>query len=251
MRWDAALYDDKHAFVYRYGEDLIKLLQPESGQHILDLGSGTGGLTHLIAETGAKVVGVDSSITMVDQASARFPLIPFFVMSATDLQFDELFDAVFSNATLHWIREKEKVIRCVYESLKPDGKFVAEMGGQGNVERIIRSVRKELKESGNTENAAREPWYFPSVAEYAGLLEEAGFRVLYMTHFDRDTPLADEGNGIVDWLEMFGELFFEGISEENKKLLLFRIQESLRATNFREGKWYADYKRLRFVAVKQ
>src|SRR5579871_2784441 len=133
-KWNASLYDDKHNFVFKYGEDVVQLLAPGQGERILDIGCGTGYLTSLIAQAGARVVGIDNSNSMVQKAQAVYPDLDFRLMSASDFHFNDPFDAIFSNATLHWVLEKEKAIDCIYHNLKPGGRLVLEMGGKGNVE---------------------------------------------------------------------------------------------------------------------
>ena len=117
--WDTSLYDQKHAFVFEYGKGLIPLLQPQPGELILDLGCGTGHLTHAIAESGAHVIGIDSSASMIETAQSTYPHLEFLVADARDFSFASPFDAIFSNATLHWIIEAEQVARCIAASLKP------------------------------------------------------------------------------------------------------------------------------------
>jgi trans-aconitate methyltransferase len=131
--WNANLYDAKHAFVWKYGADLVPLLAPQSGERILDIGCGTGHLTAQIAESGARVVGVDRSPEMATAARKAYPKLQFEVADARDLPFRDEFDAVFSNAMLHWIREPELVVRSVRNALRPGGRFVAEFGGKGNI----------------------------------------------------------------------------------------------------------------------
>jgi trans-aconitate 2-methyltransferase len=249
-KWNAGLYDDKHAFVFKFGEDLVNLLSPSQGERILDLGCGTGYLTHLIAETGARVTGVDNSAEMIGKAKAYYPDLNFRVMSATDLHFDKPFDAVFSNAVLHWVLDKESAIDCIYRSLRPGGRLVLEMGGKGNVEEIVLNTRKVLTRHGYFKNAATQFWYFPSLGEYTTLLEKRGFRVAFATHYDRETELQDNENGIRDWIRMFGNAFFSNIPETAIPQLLEEIQESVRPKNYRNHKWYGDYKRLRILAIK-
>ncbi len=249
--WNPRLYDDKHAFVFKYGEDLVNLLAPRQGERILDLGCGTGYLTHLIASSGALVTGVDSSADMIHKAKTAYPELEFQQGSATDLYFAPLFDAVFSNAVLHWVLDKESAIDGVYRSLRPGGRFVLEMGGKGNVEGIILAARKVLTRHGFYKNAASQPWYYPSVGEYTTLLEKRDFRIDYASHFDRETELKDGDNGIKDWLRMFGSSFFKDIPAVTLDNLLDEIQETLRPTHYRNHKWWADYKRLRVAATKQ
>ncbi|MDR3713257.1 MAG: methyltransferase domain-containing protein [Puia sp.] len=249
-KWNAGLYDDKHSFVSKFGEDLVTLLSPSAGERILDLGCGTGYLAHLIAESGAEVTGVDSSADMIGKARTAYPEITFRVMSATDLHFDKPFDAVFSNAVLHWVLDRESAIDSIYKNLRPGGRLVLEMGGRGNVEEIVLNTRKVLTRHGHYLNAATQVWYFPSLGEYATLLEKRGFRVRFATHYDRETELNDNENGICDWIRMFGNAFFRNIPETAIPALLEEIQESVRPTNYRNRKWYGDYKRLRILATK-
>ena len=249
--WNASLYDDKHSFVFKYGEDLVELLRPQPGERILDLGCGTGYLTSIIAASGAEVVGIDNSMEMVTKAKTEYPQLELQVQNATDFHFEEHFDAIFSNAVLHWITEKEKVVECVYNSLKKEGRFVMEMGGRNNVAKIIKVLQKILDKNGFRENAAMPVWYFPSLGEYASLLEAKGFRVVYAIHYDRETKLSDETEGMKDWLKMFAGAYFNGMEEGVATDIMNEAQNALKATNHKNGSWYADYKRLRMVAVKQ
>ncbi|HEY5407610.1 MAG TPA: class I SAM-dependent methyltransferase [Ginsengibacter sp.] len=248
--WNASLYDDKHSFVFKYGEDLVELLRPQNGERILDLGCGTGYLTSIIAASGAHVVGIDSSLEMVTKAKAAYPQLDFQVQNATDFHFDEHFDAVFSNAVLHWIIDKEKTVDCIYNNLKRHGRFVMEMGGRNNVVKIIKAMQKSLLKNGFVENAAMTLWYFPSLGEYTSLLESKGFKVTYAIYYDRETKLNDDKNGIKDWLKMFAGNYFNGIEESRVEDILNEVQAALEPTNYINGSWYADYKRLRLVAFK-
>ena len=248
--WNANLYDSKHDFVFKYGEDLVKLLNPQKGERILDLGCGTGYLTNLIAQSGADVVGVDNSEAMIAKAKQAYPDISFKVMNAEDFNFENKFDAIFSNAVLHWVTGYKNVIKAMYENLKQSGKIVIEFGGKDNVRRIVDALKETLKGVGYTENAQREFWFFPSLAEYAALLEAQSFTVRYATYYDRKTVLNDTETGIKDWIKMFGEKFLEGIKEDNLDEILNQTQEKIRSTNFEGGKWFADYKRLRIIAYK-
>lgn len=249
--WNASLYDDKHAFVFKYGEDLVNLLKPRAGERILDLGCGTGYLTSVIASSGASVAGIDSSLEMVTKAKTEYPQIDFQVQSANNFHFDANFDAVFSNAVLHWIQEKEKVVELVYKYLKKNGRFVFEMGGKHNVEKIIKALQKSLSKHGYVQNTDVALWYFPSIGEYASLLESKGFRVMFAMHYDRETKLSDDKNGVKDWLKMFAGAYLNGINEADKEDILNDTQAILEPTNCRNGSWYADYRRLRMVALKQ
>jgi len=249
QNWNASLYDAKHAFVFQYGEDVISLLNPQPGERILDMGSGTGHLTAKIAEAGCQVTGIDNAPEMVAKAKETYPEIPFLQMDGADFALEQPFDAVFSNATLHWISSPEKVIANVYQALKPGGRFVAEFGGKGNVNRILVALADALQARGISTSVHTN--YFPSVGEYATLLEEGGFRVSYAAHFDRDTELSDPENGVTDWIEMFRGFALKDVPEKDKFEIFDQIKARLKPTNFRNGKWFADYKRLRFVAIKE
>ena len=250
-KWNAKLYDDKHNFVFKYGEDVVQLLAPQQGERILDLGCGTGYLTNLIAQAGARVTGIDHSASMIDRARAAYPDLDFRVVSATDFHFDTPFDAVFSNATLHWVLDKDNAIDNIYKALRTGGRFVLEMGGKGNVEEIVVATRRALTRHGYYSNAATQLWYFPSLSEYTTLLEKRGFRVRFAAHFDRPTQLQDTDNGIKDFLKMVGNAFFNNIPDSAIEPVLDEIQEAVRPTNFRNHAWYGNYKRLRIEAIKQ
>src|SRR5258708_26455305 len=140
--WNARLYDDKHNFGVKYGEYVVQQLAPQQGERILDLGCGTGYLTNLIARAGARVVGIDKSTSMIERAKAAYPDLDFQVRSATDFHFDTPFDAIFSNAALHWVLEKENAIDNIYRNLRTAGRLILEIGGKGNVEEIVVTTRK-------------------------------------------------------------------------------------------------------------
>lgn len=248
--WNAGLYDDKHSFVFKYGEDLVDALNPLPGERILDLGCGTGYLTNVIAAAGATVVGIDSSLEMVAKAKLQYPELEFKVQSATEFYFDEHFDAIFSNAVLHWVLQKEMAIDCMYRNLKKSGRIVLEMGGKYNVEKITTALQSSLIKHGFADSAAIPLWYFPSLSEYTGLLEKRGFRVTYAAHFNRETKLNDTENGIKDWVKMFGTTFLKGIDEAVVDTILDEVQEAVKPTQYKGGEWYADYKRLRVIAIK-
>src|SRR5206468_2153174 len=128
-------YDDKHSFVWKYGKEVLDLLAPREGERILDVGCGTAHLTNQIASRGARVVGLDKSSAMIERARALYPELQLEVADATDFHFDEPFDAVFSNAAIHWMKDQDAVARAVFNALKPGGRFVAEFGGKGNIKK--------------------------------------------------------------------------------------------------------------------
>ena len=249
-QWNSSLYDTKHDFVSKYGEDVLQLLDPMTGEKILDLGCGTGDLAEQIHQKGALVLGTDKSKEMIKTAKEKYPHIKFEVESAENFGYPQEFNAIFSNATLHWVLKKEEAIKCIYNSLKSKGRFVAEFGGKGNVESIVNSLKKSLTDLGLSETAKKIVWYFPSLSEYTTLLENNGFRVVYATHFDRETELKDE-NGIRNWIQMFGQSYLQDLQDFEIKAVLNIVEADLEKTNHKNGKWYADYKRLRILAIKE
>jgi trans-aconitate methyltransferase len=249
MKWNAAFYDQSHSFVSQYGKGILSYLNPGQGEIILDLGCGTGDLTNEIFLSQANVIGVDSSHEMIMTAKSKFPEIEFYQMDARHLKFDFQFDAIFSNAVLHWIPEKEMVIKGMYSVLKENGRIVLEFGGKGNNQQMLATLREAFVKRGYYDNAAMDFWYFPSVGEYAAELEKQNFRVVHAEHFDRITPLKSN-EGIKDWFLMFGDNFFAGIPLAEKEHILDEVQDKLRATHFVDGIWNADYRRIRIVAIK-
>lgn len=247
--WDADLYDTKLSFVSRYGLDLVALLGPKPGERILDLGCGTGDLSSEIAVAGAAVLGVDASAEMIEAARVKYPDLSFTVDDARAFRPDEHFDAVFSNAALHWIKEADEVARTVREVLLPHGRFVAEFGGKGNVLALSSAIEKALARRGIAAEE-RNRWYFPSVGEYATLLERHGFRVRHAVHFDRPTRLEGE-EGLRHWLAAFAGSFFEGMNGEEREEVFCEVEDGLRPHIFRGGGWIADYSRLRLLATRE
>lgn len=247
--WDAELYESKHGFVWEAGADLVSLLDPKVNEQILDLGCGTGQLTAKIAGSGAQVTGIDSSQPMVDQAKANYPSLRFLVVDALDMSFDEQFDAVFSNAVLHWIPEAHRVISRVWHVLKPSGRFVAELGGKGNVQNIVTAMHLALEQQGLNSAEELQPWYFPDAEEYRTLLEALGFDVQRVWLFPRPTPLLGS-DGLRAWLEMFGRPFLQNLPRPKREAVVRSVERSLRPRLYREDHWIADYVRLRIFAVK-
>lgn len=248
-QWNTLLYDQKHAFVFEYGKGLIPLLDPKPDESILDLGCGSGHLTQAIAQSGAHVIGIDGAVSMIEAARAGYPDLEFLVADARDFSFPFSFDAVFSNATLHWVKEADEVAQRIVTALKPGGRLVAEFGGKGNVETLTTAVQLSLRELAHIE--ADFGWYFPSIGEYASLLERHGLAVQSAVLFDRPTLLEDGDNGLRNWLQMFGDRVFVDVSDEVKQQVLARTEEQVRDHLYKDGQWFADYRRLRIVAYKE
>lgn len=248
--WNVNLYNDKHGFVHQYGEQLIGILNPKPNELILDLGCGSGQLSSKMAESGAKVIGLDSAEEMIKSAKQLYPEIEFHQMDAADFHFQKPFDAVFSNAALHWVQNQETATSSIFKSLKTKGRLVVEFGGKGNVETIISSLRKALISHGFSENSKLKRWYFPSISEYTKLLESKGFEVVFAHLYDRPTLLDSPDSGITDWIEMFGKHFFKGVPQADKLKILNQVQDEVKEVCFKKGKWYADYRRIRVHAIK-
>lgn len=247
--WNTRLYEQNHAFVWQFGEDLIGLLAPQTGERILDLGCGTGHLTAQIAATGATVLGIDRSPEMIQQAQINYPDLCFIVADGQDFQVDHPVDAVFSNAALHWIPNADAVIQSIRSALKPGGRFVAEFGGKGNIRAIVTALDRAFAELGMP-TAPLNPWYFPSISDYTTRLEQQGFEVQLALLFDRPTPLEAGELGLVSWLAMFANSFLSSLTTEQHQQVLRSVEAELRPVLYRSGIWTVDYRRIRIVASK-
>lgn len=245
--WSAATYDHSAGYVSRFGQDVVEWLAPEPEETVLDLGCGTGDLTREISSRGALVCGVDSSPRMVARAREKFPDLRFEVGDARELCGLSGFDAVFSNAALHWVKEARRAVGAIHSVLEPGGRFVAELGGRGNV-RTTESALEEALAGRGVSSAGRNPWYFPGLGEYCALLEEAGFEVTRATLFDRPTPIGEEG--IERWLEVFAGDFLEGLPEDTRSEVVAEVADKVRPELLTEDGWIADYRRLRVRAVR-
>jgi trans-aconitate methyltransferase len=248
QNWNAELYEARHSFVWQLGQGVLDLLQPKSGERILDLGCGPGQLTQQIAESGALVTGIDLSPEMIGQARQNYPALKFILGDAATMQFNEEFDAIFSNAALHWMQDAAAVANAMARALKVGGRLVAEFGGKGNIAHIQDALHTVLPRYSNGE-APPVKNYFPSIGEYAQVAESAGLEVRMAQLFDRPTPLEGE-QGMPNWLRQFSWYSFEPLPAEKREAALAEVVEYLRPPLYRNGQWSADYRRLRIVAVK-
>jgi trans-aconitate methyltransferase len=251
ITWDAKLYEDKHAFVWEKAKGVVQLLAPKAGERVLDLGCGTGHLTAEIAASGADVIGIDRSPEMISEARVRFSGLKFEVADARQMRFEGQFDAIFSNAVLHWIVEPELVVRAVARALVPGGRFVAEFGGKGNVGRLLAAISRAYAKFGIESGLADNTWYYPSVAEYAALLEKEGLEVRDAKLFDRPTRLEDGEKGLEAWIRMFLKFALDRFPADRQQEFLREIERQARPELFRNGSWELDYRRLRIAAWKQ
>lgn len=245
LQWNPQQYATHARFVSDFGAAVVDLLAPQPGERILDLGCGDGALTRKLADLGCNVLGVDSSPAMVRAAQALG--LEAQVLPGQDLAFTEEFDAVFSNAALHWMPQPDVVIAGVWRALKPGGRFVGECGGAGNTATVLQALDAALSARG-LDIDAYNPWFFPSVADYRQRLERQGFHVHSMTLFPRPTPLPGD---LIPWLEIFAGTFIAAVPAAEQAAFLQDVRQHCHATLCdASGQWTADYVRLRFAATK-
>ena len=258
--WDAAGYDARFGFVTSYGAALLDLLDAHPGELVLDVGCGTGHQAAELAATGVTVVGVDADDDMLATARADHPGVHFVHADAQDPHAlegsrlsDRPFDAVLSNAALHWMPRQDDVTAGIADVLRPGGRLVVEMGGAGNVQRAtaaIRAARRDLELDADLPL----PWTFPSPAQQAKRLEDHGFVVRLMALFDRTTPL-DSGSTPADWARMFGASLTNDVDPATREEFDRQIDTHARGLGLNRlpdgrGGWWIDYVRLRFLAVR-
>lgn len=245
QRWNPSQYAQQARFVSDLGSAVVDLLAPQPGERILDLGCGDGALTKTLVDAGCQVVGVDASPEMV--AAAGELGLDAQRMDGHELQFEQEFDAVFTNAALHWMKQPERVLAGVWRALKPGGRFVGEFGGGGNVATICSALESALAERGIAAKAIN-PWFFPGEEDYCILLKRHGFEVITANVFPRPTPLPTD---VLGWLKTFAQPFTAVLPEEQREGFLADVAERCRPVLCgNDGHWVADYVRLRFAAIK-
>ena len=248
ITWDEEEYENNFSFVHQYGQDVLNLLDAARGATVLDLGCGNGALTQVLADACYNAIGLDDSADMLAAARADHPNLEFIQANAIDFTLDALVDAVFSNAVLHWIDREDQpaLLASVYRALKPGGEFVFECGGFGNANLVHTALAEAFAKRGLTYSLDK---YFPSIGEYATMLEATGFKVVFATLFDRFTPLAGE-SGLAEWIALFQSNSFEGMSEQERDTLIQEAVEATRSELYVNGTWHVDYVRLRMKAIK-
>ena len=246
QEWNSSRYAQNARFVSDLGQPVLELLDPQPGERILDLGCGDGALTEKLVAAGCTVVGVDGSADMVQAAAKRG--LDARVMDAYHLNFSNEFDAVFSNAALHWMSaDPDAVIQGVRRALKPGGRFVGEFGGYKNVAAICVALFAGLNRYGVADAASLSPWFFPTVEDYSARLNQAGFNVDYMELIPRPTPLP---TGMRAWLQTFAIPFTKAVPTSERDAFLDDVTARLKpALCDTQGRWTADYVRLRFAAT--
>lgn len=244
--WDADSYRDNFSFVPKYGEDVLKLLTVGLGSKVVDLGCGNGSLTDRLQSLGYQVMGIDASPAMLEIARKEYPNISFQQADALSFQLDKPADAIFSNAVFHWIDadKQETLLRNVSRNLRPGGELVCEFGGHGCGEAVHSTLEELFREHKRT---YKKIVFFPTIGQYAPLIEKCGMRVEYAILFDRPTP---QKGTIKDWIRMFDLKPFDGIPEEETEAIINEAEERLRSRLFIDGTWYVDYVRIRLRARK-
>jgi trans-aconitate methyltransferase len=243
--WDPETYAQNARFVSDLGEPLLGILSPQPKERILDLGCGDGALSAKVRSSGCTLYAVDASFAQIKAAKKRG--LQAVVMDGQQLAFKQFFDAVFTNAALHWMKQPEKVVAGVWRALKPAGRFVGEFGGKGNVLKIRTALYAALRRRG-VDPEPVDPWYYPTVEEYSALLERTGFAVEYIELIPRPTELPGD---ILDWLEIFAQPFTQSVDKRERQTFLNEVRGALEPElRDSKGSWVADYARLRFRAVK-
>lgn len=246
--WDAQRYDRSFGFVSRFGRDVLELLAPVPGERVLDLGCGTGDLAADLAARGIDVLGIDADPAMIAAARQRHPHVMFEQGDGHTFVLKKPVHAVVSNAALHWMVRPAAVLTRVLAALRPGGRFVGELGGHGNVATIRAAVVDATCDAGIDVEQLGEPWYFPTPAAYASLLEAGGFRVRLLEYFDRPTALEEGADAMAGWLRMFADGLVGGLPPAVRRQVLEAAVDRCRPSLYRDGRWYADYVRLRFHA---
>ena len=246
--WNPETYGRDGAFVHQLAGGVLEWLAPQPGERILDLGCGDGQLTLRIAASGAIVVGIDASSEMVTAARARG--VEADIGPAEKLPYpDHIFDAVFSNAVLHWVRGQDEMLSQVRRVLRPGGRFVAEMGGHGNIAAIRAAFAAVLARHGFASLGDRGN-YYPTAEEYGSRLERQGFVVQKIIHFPRPTLLP--ASGMAGWLNTFNRGALDSLPEELRDPVVEETAALLAPVlRAHDGQWTADYVRLRFIATAQ
>jgi 2-isopropylmalate synthase len=243
-QWNPKTYNKHTSFVSALALPVVDLLNPQKEENILDIGCGDGTLAVEIERRGAKVIGVDMSAEMINVCKSSG--IEAYVGSVTALSYTNIFDAVFSNAMLHWVKDARGAVQNMAKSLKVGGRFVCEFGGEGNAYHLVSAMETVFAhhpEFGVFDN----PWYFPSVETYTSLLESEGFIVEYIEIIPRPTPMDD----IANWLDIFANGVTSDLSVKQYEMFKKEVIEILKTKIYSEEEgWMLDYKRLRVKAVK-
>ncbi len=245
MEWNSALYDTSHDFVAEYGKGLLEFVPKNDCQVILDLGCGTGVLTAQLAELCNKVIGVDSSQSMIEKAKKQFSSIEFMICDALALPFENEFDVVFSNAVFHWISDHDALLKNIHKVLKPQGVLVCEFGARGN----IAAIENAFTEVCNGLGYRYKPKFnFPTAEEFGILLERNSFVVDKISDYDRPTVLRDGEQGLANWMKQFYASELTIMPDDIQAEVFEQVEELTRSILWNGIEWVADYRRLRVIA---
>ena len=244
MKWDGKLYDKSHSFVSAYGAEVLDMLGDIRGKSVLDAGCGTGKLTIEAFRRGARVVGADADENMLEIARKNYPRLRFVRRDILSLGYEEEFDAVFSNAVLHWIKDQRGALSSLFRALKGGGVLAAEMGGTGNAARVLGALDEAMGKIGKK----FENDFTYCGLEYAALLKEVSFTVAEIRLFERMTPLTE--GGLRDWIRQFCPQALESAGEKSDYVLDY-VEEKVKSDLFFDSLWHVDYMRLRFKAIKE
>lgn len=248
IQWDADKYKQDFSFVPEYGEAVMDLLTVDKGSRVVDLGCGNGALTEQLAARGYDVLGVDASPEMLALAKQGHPELHFQAGNALDFELDAPADAIFSNAVLHWIDadRQQEMLNHIASQIRQGGQFVCEFGGKYCAEAVHSTLTKVFAAHGLT---YRRTFYFPTIGEYAPMLEAAGFKVAYAILFDRPTRQKGD-DGLADWIRMFDTAPFAGVDPALKETIIAEAVNALRGVLYHDDAWYVDYVRIRFQCIK-
>ena len=245
MKWNSTLYDNKHDFVAEYGKALLEFIPDDPQQSILDLGCGTGVLTAQLAKSYKKVIGADSSQSMVDKAKAQFPDIEFMVCDALSLPFEKEFDTVFSNAVFHWINDHDALLKNIYNALKPNGYLICEFGAAGNIAAIENAFANACRD---LEYEYTSKFNFPTSDDFGNALKNNGFIIDKIYDYDRPTPLKDGEKGLANWLKQFFASELANMPNDMQSSIIKKVEDSTKAALWNGNEWISDYRRLRAIA---
>lgn len=249
--WNAQEYSRDFSFVHHYGEDVLKLLDIQPGDTVIDLGCGNGALTAQLSEKGAHAIGIDASAEMLATAHGNYPELEFRKADALNFTVEKPVDALFSNAVFHWIDKGRQplLLERINRALKLQGQLVCEFGGKGCAGRVHEALRKSFEKRGM---AYTVPFYFPSIGEYTALMEQSGFKVVYAILFDRPTHCQNGEKGLKNWIRMFDKVPFQQMDTNMQEAIITETEQELRNTAlFHDGEWFIDYVRIRIKAIKE
>ncbi len=247
MKWDSKLYDDRHNFVAEYGKGLLEYIPNSPNLHILDLGCGTGVLTNQLLAYSDYVIGVDSSVDMIEKAKSQYDNINFYVCDALNLPFKNEFDVVFSNAVFHWISDHNSLAQSIYNALKSNGVLICEFGANGNISTIDKAFKTSCTEYGYE---YKSKFNFPTSEQFKKVLANNGFSVDEIYSFDRLTPLSDGKNGLSNWMRQFYASELAELPKNTQNEIIANVENITKNELWNGIQWVADYRRLRTVAHK-